>query len=100
MPLAKVRTALERKGLAPEAVIGGGRRAARSSADEAVAAAQQAAAMRAAARGRTGSVFEQHALALDERARSTADVPARLGVRGPVTITAAMIDRLDATGTS
>jgi hypothetical protein len=56
--------------------------------------------MRAAAGGRHGSVFEQHARALDERARSTADVPARLSVRGPVTITAAMIDRLDATGTS
>jgi len=100
VPLAKVRTVLERKGLAPEAVIGGGRHAARSSVDEAVAAAQQAAAMRAAARGRPGSVFEQHARALDERARSTADVPARLGVRGPVTVTAAMLDRLDATGLS
>jgi hypothetical protein len=90
-----VRTALERKGLAPEAVIGGARPAARSSADEAVAAAQQAAALRAAAGNRPDSVFEQHARALDERATSAGDVPARLSVRGPVTVTAAMLDRLN-----
>lgn len=95
---AKVRAALERKGLAPEAIVGGGGRRARSSAEEAALAAERAAALRAVPAGPTQRFLEHRARALDERARSTVDVAARLDVRGPLTVTAATLDRLASAG--
>lgn len=90
VPLARVRTALERKGLVPEAVIGGAAREPRSSAAAAASVAKRAAELRA----RAGGAFEHHARQLEERASSIADVTARLDVRGPLTMTPAMLDRL------
>ncbi|CAN5494901.1 helicase-associated domain-containing protein [soil metagenome] len=95
---AKVRAALERKGLAPQSIVGGAARQARSSAEEASRAAERAAALRSQTGGRAGGVFEQHARALDEHARSLDDVAGRLEVVGPLTITVEMVDRLDTTG--
>ena len=97
VPLAQVRTALERKRLAPEVIAAGGaaRQAARSSTAEAEVAAQRAAALRAAARGRTAPYFEREAQAEEERARKLSDVDARLAVSGPLTLTRVALESLD-----
>lgn len=94
--MAKVRAALERRGLAPEAVVGAGVPKARSSAAEAEAAAQQASQLRAVARGGRGSFYEVHARELEARAKALGDVSARLTVSGPLTVTPGMLDRLGA----
>ncbi len=96
VPLAKVRTALERKGLPPETVAGGAEKPVRSSAAEAAFAAQRAAELRAVSRGHAGGVYEHHARELAARAERLSDVSGRLDVTGPLTITPAMLDRLGA----
>lgn len=94
VPLPRVRTALERKGLAPEAIVGGAAPAARSSVDDAARAAKRAAEVRAMSGGRPGGVYEQHARQLEERAATMGDVAGRLDVRAPLTMTPSLLDRL------
>jgi ribosomal protein S19E (S16A) len=93
--LAKVQAALQRKGLAPEALVGGGGRQARSSLDEAARAAQQAAELRSLAQRRSNPYFERHAKQLDQQAQALADVHARLQVSGPLTVTPGLLGRLE-----
>jgi Helicase conserved C-terminal domain len=95
VPAAKVRAALERKGLAPETVSTRAEGSARSSATEAAKAEQRAAELRQAAKGRTNSFFEYEAKALEERARQLGDIDGRLRVTGPLAITPALLATLD-----
>jgi Helicase conserved C-terminal domain len=92
--MAKVRTALERKGLTPETLISGAKPEARSSATEAAEALRRAAEYRAVAAGRQHSFYEREAEALDARAKSLADTDGRLAVRGPLAVTPAVLERL------
>lgn len=94
VPMTKVRAALDRKGLAPEAVVGVGVPQARSSAGEAAAAAQRASQLRAVARGGAGSFYEQHARELEARAKALGNVAARLKVQGPLTVTPGLLASL------
>lgn len=96
--LPQVRAVLERKGLAPDVVVGGQPLEARSSAAEAAAAADRAAAYRASANGRTASHFTSHADHLERQARRLADTNGRLAVTGPLTLLPSVVDRLGATG--
>ena len=96
-PLAKVRTALERKGLVPEAVVGGGVRSARSSSAEAAAAARSAAALRASGNAHANDYLVAHARTLEDQAARLGNLDARLAVTGPLTVTPAVLDALGTT---
>lgn len=86
VPLAKVRAALDRKGLAPEAITGSVSTTARSSIEEAEAAKARARELRDAASGSMKSYMESHARSLDEHARRLGDVDGRLAVTGPLAL--------------
>lgn len=97
VPLAKVRTALERKRLAPEMIVAGAAtKPPRSSAAEAASAAERAAALRSAmnVHARVQPYYEREAQQMEDRAKKLSDVEARLAVKGPLTLTRAAIDRL------
>ncbi len=94
---AKVRAALDRKGLAPELVVSSmldARQPRRSSRSAAQSAEQQAQAYRDMARRSPNSGFERHADALSARAKLAADVDGRLVVNGPIAVTRQLVDRL------
>jgi len=98
LPHAKVRVALERKGLAPESVLGGSDRRPRSSVEEAEETARRAAAYRSAAsRHSSWSGLEHQARQLESKASALANVDARLQVTGPLALTPAVVARLSST---
>ena len=92
---AKVRAALERKGLSPQTSVVS-QSASVSSADEAAEAVKRAAALRSAAPGRATRYFEHEARLLEAHAKALGDVAGRLAVQGPL---AATIDVLEQVGT-
>lgn len=96
---AKVIAALDRKGLAPERVVGSTVDAIqprRSSSDVARMAEQQAERYREMAKRSPNSRFAQHADEMVAKAKLIADVDGRLAVNGPIAITQQLVDRLDA----
>ena len=82
----KVTAALEKKGLAPHAVVDTAARPRRSSEAEAAMALERAAALRAST-GAAGSYLQRHADELERQARATTDVNTRLRVSGPLAVT-------------
>ncbi len=94
----KVRTALDRKGLAPESIVASlvtGSTAKKSSVSAAKAAADEAERVRAMAAGSTNDLLHQHADRLATHAERLADVSGQLAVQGPLALTPALVARLD-----
>ncbi len=95
---AKVRTALDRKGLAPELVVNpsvADKTQRASSLDAAREVEQQAAEYRERAARSSNKMLERHADTLAARAQRMADVDARLSVTGPLAVTPVLVERLD-----
>lgn len=98
LPYARVRAALDRKGLAPELVVGSTidtTQPRRSSSDVARTAELEAQRYREMAKRSSNTHLERHADSLAARAKLVADVDARLAVSGPLAVTQQLVDRLD-----
>jgi hypothetical protein len=83
---SKVAAALEKRGLAPHAVVDAAARPRRSSAAEAAEALERAAAMRAST-GSASAFMKRHADQIEQQARASTDVEKRLRVVGPLAVT-------------
>lgn len=94
LPHAKVRAALERRGLAPEVILGGGSRVARSSLDEAERHARHAQLMSDVAARRSSSYAQAEARRLAGEAAALSNVAARLASDGPLALTPASVETL------
>lgn len=95
---AKVRAALDRKGLAPELVVGAiaaGAATKVSGTSPAKIAADEAARVTAMAATSSNEMLRQHAARLTSHAERLADVTGRLSVQGPLALTPALVARLD-----
>jgi len=85
---AKVRAALERRGLAPDVIVGtDDAPEVRRSSDEAAALEARAKVARDAAERSDHAGFQQHARRLTEEASLASDPSARMKVTGPLTLT-------------
>jgi hypothetical protein len=95
---AKVRAALDRKGLAPELVVGAvaaGSAATRSAVSPAKIAADEAARVTAMAAKSSNAMLSEHAARLTSHAERLADVSGRFSVKGPLALTPVLVARLD-----
>ena len=88
----KVTAALEKKGLAPHAVVETADRSRRSSEVEAAEVIERAAALRAAT-GSTSAYMKRHADRIEKEARANSDVGKRLQVSGPLAATPTLAAR-------
>ena len=99
LPHAKVRSALDRKGLAPELVTGSPITDAQpkpSSLDAARRAEQQATEFRALAARTSNRAYARHADSLELQAKRLGDVDGRLAVKGPLAVMPRLVEQLDA----
>jgi len=94
VPAAKVRTALDRKGLSPELVTGGEIPVARRSSDDAAVISEQAERAMAMAERHGYEHFEVHARQLAQRAAAANDPASRLVVTGPLALTPDLVERM------
>ena len=93
VPLAKVRAALERKGLAPHVLGGLGSSEARSSSEDAARLQRRVEDLRRIAGGRGGAI-EAEAKRLEQQARLLADAAGRFAIAGPVALSPVMVRTL------
>lgn len=95
---AKVRAALDRKGLAPEMILAStltGSVTKKSSISAVKSAADEAERLRNIAAATSDTRLRQHAERLATHAERLADVSGRLDVKGPFALTPSLVSRLD-----